>query len=157
MENLTQVSPELAQLRHLRILVVDDEVDSLFLLQFILESQGASVIAVTSVQAALNAVSSSGFDVLISDIVLPEQDGLSLIRCIRSLDQTQSDLTPAIAYSALDPACWAAVCLEAGYQSFVTKPIHPEELVAVILEVAPRRFNSKQPFHLSVDRLSRLA
>jgi CheY-like chemotaxis protein len=146
-------------LEGLRILAVDDEEDALLLLTVILESQGAIVTPARSVQVALEALSCCPADLIISDVAMPDEDGLALIQKIRSLEKAQGGAVPAIAYSALDPELCASECLKVGFQSYVAKPVDPEILTAVILDTVSlqSKQRQKQLFKLTVNRQSRLA
>ncbi len=87
-------------LDELRVLLVDDNEDSLLLTTFILESNGFQVKTATSVLQALEIIKQFKFDILISDIAMPEIDGYSLIRKIRSSISEQQNI-PALALTAL--------------------------------------------------------
>ena len=80
---------------------MDDKIDSLDLLASILSQQGAEVTKVTSAKAAMSALSQSHFDLLISDLGMPEVNGYELIRQIRNFESPLADI-PAIA----TPAPW---------------------------------------------------
>ena len=78
-------------------------------------------------------------DVLVSDLVMPDEDGLELIRQIRAMDERAGRLTPAAALSALARADDRRRALKAGYQMHVTKPIDPLELALMIERLAAAR------------------
>jgi CheY-like chemotaxis protein/anti-sigma regulatory factor (Ser/Thr protein kinase) len=127
------------ELINLRVLVVDDETDTCELLQAILEGCGAQVKTAGSVAAALEAVAEEVFDVLISDIGMPDEDGYSLIVKVRALNKEQGGKIPAAA------ALTAYVreedrirVLRSGFQIHVPKPISPGELVAIVANLAER-------------------
>uniref|UniRef100_A0ACD5GX11 ATP-binding protein n=1 Tax=Desertifilum tharense IPPAS B-1220 TaxID=1781255 RepID=A0ACD5GX11_9CYAN len=87
-------TPAFSSLQGLRILVVDDEVDTRELLIFTLEQYGAQVLAVGSARVAINCIASSEsqFDLLLSDIGMPEMDGYQLIQQVRALPPTQGGI-----------------------------------------------------------------
>jgi PAS domain S-box-containing protein len=120
----------------LRILVVDDEVDARELLIQILVECGAEVVAVATADEVIVALeeqtSDSRFDILMSDIGMPEQDGYVLLRRVRSLDSNQGGRIPAVALTAYARAEDRKAALLAGFQSHVAKPVEPGELIAVI-------------------------
>ena len=76
---------EAKKLTGIRVLAVDDEADSLSLLAFILEQEGAKVTTATSATEAIKILSESTFDLLISDIGMPDVNGYELMRQIRSM------------------------------------------------------------------------
>lgn len=137
-------------LEGLSILAVDDEQDSLLLLKVILEIEGAEVTTVTSTQAALEALSSEQQDLLISDIAMPDEDGLVLIRTVRALDRAKGGAIPAIALSALAPELCQPECLAAGFQDYVTKPVDPQALIAAILNIHTLLLKPLQSFDSSL-------
>jgi hypothetical protein len=77
-------------------------------------------------------------DVLVSDLVMPEQDGLDLIRDIRALDAQHGGRTPAAALTGLARSEDRRRAFDAGYQIHVAKPIDPYELASAIEELAHR-------------------
>ncbi|KAB8335115.1 PAS domain S-box protein [Scytonema tolypothrichoides VB-61278] len=124
------------QLDGLRILVVDDEVDARELLIQILVECGAEVVAVDSADEVIAALkeqtSDSRFDILISDIGMPRQDGYALLRRVRALKSNEGGRIPAIALTAYARAEDRKAAFLAGFQSHVAKPVEPGELIAVI-------------------------
>lgn len=71
-------------------------------------------------------------DLLLSDIEMPNEDGYSLIRQVRSLNKNQGGLTPAIALTAHARFSDRMLALSAGFQMHLTKPVEPAELVTII-------------------------
>jgi signal transduction histidine kinase/ActR/RegA family two-component response regulator len=128
------------ELKGVRILVVDDEVDTRELLKFVLKSCGAHVKTATSAAAAVEAVAGEVFDVLISDIGLPDEDGFSLIAKVRALGLERGGKIPAAAaltaYAGEEDRIRV---LRAGFQMHVPKPISPGELVAIVAALARQR------------------
>ncbi len=127
------------ELNGLRVLVVDDEADTCELLQFILEGCGAKVKTASSAAAALEAVAEEVFDVLISDIGLPDEDGYSLIAKVRALGKERGGKIPAAAALTAYAGEEARIrVLQSGFQIHVPKPISPSELIAVVANLAGR-------------------
>ncbi len=126
------------QLGDLHVLVVDDEADTCEVLQAILEGCGARVRAVNSAAAALEALAEEAFDVLISDIGMPEEDGYSLIAKVRALDKERGGRIPAAALTAYAGEEDRIRTLRSGFQIHVPKPVSPNELVAVVANLADR-------------------
>lgn len=122
----------------LRVLAVDDDVDNLDLVTFILEQAGASVAAVKLATEALTALEQSPFDLLVSDIGMPGMDGYTLLQKVRSLPAYRDNPLPAIALTAYAAEYDQQQALAAGYQLHITKPIEPEELVRAIAQLAPQ-------------------
>jgi signal transduction histidine kinase/ActR/RegA family two-component response regulator len=122
----------------LRVLVVDDELDARTLARRILEESGAHVLTACSAAEALAAVDGNNvLSVIVSDIGMPEQDGYDLIRRMRALPG-DAGRVPAVALTALARAEDCKRALLAGYQTHVSKPVNPLELVAVVANLAGR-------------------
>jgi len=113
-----------------KILLVEDEPDSRNLIVLILEDAGASLTAVDSSNAALEVLMFDSFDVLVSDIGLPDMDGYRLLQQVRQIASEQ--VLPAIALTAYAGESDRQMALAAGYQQHLPKPIEPDALVAAI-------------------------
>ena len=122
----------------LRVLIVDDETDACELLRTVLESCGALVKATSSVPAALAAMTEEAFDVLLSDIGMPGEDGYSLIAKVRALSKERGGEIPAAALTAYVGEEDRIRVLQSGFQIHVSKPISPSELIAVVANLAGR-------------------
>ncbi|BCL34027.1 PAS domain-containing hybrid sensor histidine kinase/response regulator [Nostoc sp. MS1] len=122
-------------LENRRVLVVDDEPDSLELVKVILEEEGATVCSVFSATAALRLLIQSQFDLLISDIGMPEMDGYTFIRQVRGLPPQFNRDIPAIALTAYAGDTNRRKILVAGFQSHLEKPIDPQNLLDAIASV----------------------
>ncbi len=125
---------ELPSLEGVRVLVVDDEADARDYLVILLETCSATVTAVSSSQAALEALAHSTFDVLLSDIGMPNEDGYSLIRRIRSQGMT----IPAAALTAYARTEDRTQAIASGFQTHLPKPVEPLELITVVASLADR-------------------
>src|SRR5215510_13044121 len=115
-----------------RVLLVEDNPDTLDMLKFIFDESGAEVIPTTSVDDALDALDRLRPDALVSDIAMPDRDGYDLIREIRSREPEQDGKIPAVAVTAYVRAEDRVRVLAAGFQMHIAKPIDPEELIAVV-------------------------
>ncbi len=115
-----------------RVLLVEDNPDTLDMLRFIFDESGAEVIAATSVDEALDALDRFSPDALVSDIAIPERDGYDLIREVRAREPERGGKIPAVAVTAYARAEDRVRALAAGFQMHVAKPIDPDELIAVV-------------------------
>jgi K+-sensing histidine kinase KdpD/ActR/RegA family two-component response regulator len=130
-------APEPAvELDGLHVLAVDDDEDSRRLVQAVLEKAGARVTLATSVESAMEAFDRELPDVVISDIGMPGQDGLELIRRIRARPGDRGGQVPAAALTAYARAGDRTRVLSAGFSMHLPKPIEPEELIAVVISLA---------------------
>jgi PAS domain S-box-containing protein len=123
---------ELPRLDGARILVVDDEADGRNLLVRILDDRGASCLGVGSTGDALALLAGEHFDILLSDIGMPERDGYELIREARKLDQKRGTPLPAVAITAYARPQDRQRSLVAGFHAHLAKPVEARELVATI-------------------------
>jgi CheY-like chemotaxis protein len=117
---------------------VDDEPDARELLRMGLEQCGAVVTVASSVDEALEAMTTNVPDVLISDIGMPGQDGYELIKRVRALPAERGGSVPAIALTAYARVEDRMQALRAGYQMHVPKPVELVELVTVAVSLVRR-------------------
>jgi CheY-like chemotaxis protein len=125
-------------LRGLRVLVVDDDRDSLDLVHTILVNLGAEAQQCVSVTEGLKAVEEWRPHVVISDIAMPGEDGYTFIRKVRALDFSKGGKTPALALTAYGRAEDRVRTLSAGYNMHVAKPVDAAELGVIVGSLAER-------------------
>ncbi len=125
-------SPNLVRLTGVRVLVVDDDRESVALADAILRSAGASVRTCFSAEEAMQAIVGSRPDVLLSDIEMPGEDGYTLIRKVRALARELGGETPAVALTAYGRSQDRLRCLAAGFTMHIPKPVDPGELTSII-------------------------
>jgi signal transduction histidine kinase/ActR/RegA family two-component response regulator len=126
----------LASLGDVRVLVVEDDRDTLELFAGILTLGGAQVRGARCAAEGLEALITWQPDVLVSDIEMPDTDGYALIRRVRALPAAQGGAVPAVAITARGSVQDSFAALAAGFQMHVPKPVEPAELVAVVANVA---------------------
>jgi CheY-like chemotaxis protein len=123
----------------LKVLVVEDELDSRELIIAVLTQCNATVTAVNSAREALAAITRIQPDILISDIGMPDEDGYSLIKKVRALPPQSGGRIPAVALTAYARAEDRIKALATGFQMHAPKPIEPAELAAIVASLAERR------------------
>ncbi|MBD0265722.1 MAG: response regulator [Tolypothrix sp. Co-bin9] len=129
-------------LKGVRILVVDDDVDNLDFLVFLFEEYDAQVRAVTTANEALKILAHWQPEILISDIAMPLFDGYMLIRTIREMSKELGGKIPAIALTAYAVETdYEEILLNAGFQKYMTKPIEPTTLAIAVAEVVGQNSN----------------
>jgi CheY-like chemotaxis protein len=119
-------------LHGVRVLVVEDDLDTLEMLKVILQDRGAEVMTASSARDALEALEHSLPDALVSDLAMPEQDGYELIKHIRERTPDRGGNIPAVALTANVRVEDRVRALTAGFQMYMPKPVVPNELVAVM-------------------------
>ena len=129
-------SPDLIDLLSgVRVLVVDDDVEARDIASELLSASGAQVLAVGSVQEALQQVPSFRPQVVVSDIGMPQVDGYTLIRELRTLAPGSGGSIPAIALTAYARDVDRAEAELAGYQRHLAKPVAPRALIVAVAEL----------------------
>ncbi|PSN15980.1 hypothetical protein C7293_04655 [filamentous cyanobacterium CCT1] len=118
-----------------RVLVIDDDLDSLHLLTALLEDYAMEVLTACSAEAGLQLVTQHHPDVLISDIGMPDQDGFMLIRALRQRPEAEGGKIPAIALTAYAGEQNRDRALAAGFQRHLTKPVDLEGLSRALVEL----------------------
>jgi PAS domain S-box-containing protein len=126
------------EINDLRVLLVDDEADSRDLLNLVLNSCGATVKTASSAAEAFELIKSEKFDIIVSDIGMPGEDGFSLVGKIRELPVEQGGSTPAIALTAYARAEDRVKALRSGFQMHIAKPVDASELIVAVANLAGR-------------------
>ena len=115
-----------------RILVVDDEADSREMLRWTMEDHGVLVTTASSAAEALRLLRSERPELLVSDIGMPGDDGYALITRVRALPAAEGGSLAAVALTAYARVEDRARALTAGFDMHVSKPVEPDELLAVL-------------------------
>jgi two-component system cell cycle response regulator len=134
----------------MKVLIAEDDRDSRELLAWILEKLGYQVVATTNGKEAWDAFRKSRFRLVISDVLMPEIDGLELCRRIRK--HKQSKYTYIIMITALIGKKDYLEGMDAGADDFVTKPFDPDELKAR-LRVAERIISFQEQAALAEEAM----
>ena len=127
-----------------RILLVEDEPNLAFNLQFNLQAEGYDVVPAVDGQIALEKFHSDGpFDLVILDVMLPEVNGIDVARAIRDKD----DQTHILMLTALGKDDDRLAGLAAGADDYITKPFHLQEFLLRV----KRMIRRSQYFATAVD------
>jgi len=127
--------PVTISLNGVQVLLVEDQADAREVVALILRGCGARVRSVGSVAEALSALQDTSFDVIVSDIGMPNTDGYTFLRQVRELPRENVANTPAIAVTAFASKQDAANAAAAGFQRHVAKPVSAQQLVLAVAEV----------------------
>jgi CheY-like chemotaxis protein len=122
----------------LRVLVVDDDRDTRELVAVVLTTCGAEMVTVGSATEALNQMERQRFDLLISDIGMPEMNGYDLIGTIRQLGEEHGGRIPALALTAYAGTDDRKRALAAGYGMHIPKPFVAAELIGAAIFLTER-------------------
>jgi signal transduction histidine kinase/CheY-like chemotaxis protein len=126
-------------LRGVSVLLVDDDPTALESTRSNLERYGATVSTATSAREARDRFARQPPDVLISDLMMRDEDGLQLIRQIREIEIPRGIRTPAAALTGLARSEDRRRALSAGYQMHLAKPIDAQELATVVERLVVER------------------
>ncbi len=122
-----------APLQGARILVVEDDADAQFLITELLEQAGARVQVASNAADGFSLLQDASFDVLVSDISMPGEDGYAFMRRVRK--QPAHAALPAVALTANARIEDRDEALAAGFQRHVAKPVEPAELTSALVAV----------------------
>jgi PAS domain S-box-containing protein len=124
----------------LRILAVEDHDDSREVIRVALSERGAETVVVGSVDEALVVLDRERFDVVVSDVGMPQRDGYALVEALREMERSRGRAPiPAIALTAYAGRDDRERLLAAGFQVHVAKPIDPDVLAETVARVMPAR------------------
>ncbi|MGC8810833.1 MAG: sigma-54-dependent transcriptional regulator [bacterium] len=122
-----------------KILIIDDEESMRHMLSLILKKEGYEVHAVTGGKEALDLLSSLSFDFILSDIIMPEMDGLELLQALKER-KVEATIIMMSAYGTINTAVEA---MKRGAYDYISKPFRPDE-VLMALRKAEERENLRQ-------------
>ncbi len=130
--DLVRNEPVHATKSGLRILVVDDNQVNRRLATRLMEKQGYAVVSAESGHHAMEALETQTFDVVLMDVQMPEMDGFEATRAIRQRERKTGAHIPIIAMTAHAMEGDRQVCLSAGMDGYVSKPVNAQSLIAAI-------------------------
>jgi signal transduction histidine kinase/ActR/RegA family two-component response regulator len=123
--------PDDADFTGRRVLVIDDDKRNIFAITTVLEARGLQVLHAENGRLGVQALQESpNVDLILMDIMMPEMDGIEAIQAIRKMSQFRE--LPIISLTAKAMKGDREKCLEAGATDYVTKPVDPDNLLALI-------------------------
>ena len=125
-------------LQGVRVLVVDDDEDTVELFATALAACGAEVVTATSAPAAMHLMTERAPDVVVTDIAMPEADGYWLVSAIRQLVDEQRRSVPVVAVTAFGREHSRDRVREAGFFDRLDKPVDPERLCLTVARARGR-------------------
>ena len=126
-----------------KILIVDDDLDSLKLIGLMLQRHGYEVVAANAGNQALAKANSDHPNLIILDVMMPDMDGYEVCRRLRANPETRS--IPIIMFTAKTLVDDKVAGFEAGADDYLTKPTHPAELASRVKSVLSRTTVQKRP------------
>lgn len=126
-----------------KILIVDDEMDTLSLVAMMLESKGYQIVTAWNGEKALQIAQQERPNLILLDTMMPGMDGFEVTRQLRQSKATQD--IPIIIFSAKTGIDDRVQGLESGADAYLTKPISARELIAHIKAVLLRSLEPQPP------------
>lgn len=126
-----------------RLLLVEDDENLVFGIQYTLSNEGYEVVVAGSLEEARQALQAKSIDLILLDVTLPDGSGYQLCREIRVTSQV-----PIIFLTALDEEANVVAGLDLGADDYVTKPVRTKELISRIKAVLRRNNKGKQEVSL---------
>lgn len=133
----------------MRILIVEDEAEISRFLRLELKYEGYEIEVASDGRTGLELALSEGFDLILLDVLLPELNGIEVLRRLR-----REKHTPVIMLTARDTVADKVTGLDTGANDYITKPFHIEELLARIRAIT--RTGSYEPVDSSVIKIGDL-
>ncbi len=125
-----------------KILIVDDDLDTLRLVGLMLQRQGYQISAATNGQQGLEKALQEDPDLILLDVMMPDLDGYEVTRRLRQNPATAE--TPILMFTAKAQLDDKVIGFEAGVNDYLTKPTHPAELQARVKTLLARAGDKKQ-------------
>ena len=119
-----------------KILIVDDDLDTLRLVGLLLERQGYQIIVADNGSQALDKAISDAPEIILLDVMMPDMDGFEVARRLRDNDITAE--IPIIFFTAKTQVDDKVAGFEVGADDYLTKPVHPAELTARVKAILAR-------------------
>ena len=120
-----------------RILVVDDELDAREVVAAVLEAAGARVASASSCSEGLAVLECFTPHLILSDIAMPGEDGLTFLHKVRALQRIRD--VPILAFTAYASDTDRQRLLKAGFTDYIVKPMDPDRLVNTLTKVLGAR------------------
>ncbi len=116
----------------LKVLLAEDHPINQRVAQRMLQKLGHEVVITADGRQALEAYESGGFDVILMDIQMPEMDGFETLQAIRAIETGSGRHTPVVAMTAHAMQGDRERCFSAGFDGYLSKPIHQADLAAAL-------------------------
>ena len=132
-----------------KILIIDDDLDTLRLVGLMLQRQGYQISAATNGQQGLEKAFEEDPDLILLDVMMPDMDGYEVTRRLRQNPSTLE--TPILMFTAKTQLDDKVIGYEVGANDYLTKPTHPSELQARVKTLLSRRGDRKTPVSVPKD------
>jgi two-component system, chemotaxis family, CheB/CheR fusion protein len=134
-------------------LIVDDSEDTIAMLEELLKVSGARVLSATNGADALRLAAANDFDLILSDISMPEMDGFEFLQKLRQMEGRRD--IPVIAITGFGRRTDIERARTAGFYAHLTKPLNLQALAEILQQLLEFRVNPDDPEILtSFDRIT---
>ena len=116
----------------MRILVAEDNAVNRQLVTALLVKRGHTIVSVVNGREAVAAIANEAFDLVLMDVQMPEMDGLEATAAIRKLEAVTGAHVPIVALTAHAMKGDREICVAAGMDEYLSKPINPKALFALV-------------------------
>jgi PAS domain S-box-containing protein len=137
--------------RDLKVLVVDDNFANRELISALLTPLGVDLSMAVDGVEAIEATASDSFDLILMDVQMPNMDGMTATRRIRSLEGVTGAHTPIIAMTANVLPEEVARCLKSGMDDHIGKPILPRQLLEAVIRWTQTAYGAAEPVRVSAE------
>src|SRR5512136_2728938 len=124
-----------------KILIIDDDLDTLKLVGLMLQKQGYQIVAANNGPQGLTQAETENPDLILLDVMMPEMDGYEVTKRLRANPLTTN--TPILMFTAKTQLDDKVTGFEAGADDYLTKPTHPSELHAHVKALLARTSKGK--------------
>ena len=125
-----------------KILIIDDDLDTLRLVGLMLQKQGFTTITASNGAEGVDLAQYQLPDLILLDVMMPGLDGYEVARRLRAKDETRE--IPILMFTAKSQLEDKVAGFEAGVDDYITKPTHPTELQAHVKALLSRSVKKKQ-------------
>ncbi len=132
-----------------KILIIDDEESMRHMLSLILKKEGYEVYAASGGQEALDIISQHSFDFILSDIIMPEMDGLALLQALKER-KVEATIMMMSAYGTINTAIEA---MKRGAYDYISKPFRPDEVLMALRKAEERELLRQENIRLRQEVL----
>ena len=149
LEPLSQTEIQQGRLAGMKVLIIDDSEDTIAMLKTLLEIDGANVTSAQTGAEALRIAASTNFDVILSDISMPEMDGFEFLRRLRKINGRQD--VPVVAITGFGRNADIERARAAGFYAHITKPLNLQALAEVLKRLRAETSSNGQDASLDQD------
>lgn len=118
-----------------KVLIIEDNEQNMYMLTFLLEAENYEVIQSFSGKAGVEVAKNDKPDIILLDIQLPEMDGYTVAKNIRTIDELKT--TPIIAVTSYAMPGDREKCVESGATGYIEKPINPDTFISQMNSFLP--------------------